>query len=42
MSQAEKLLDELFNSSASLMTLDPANEPHIVIGSDRTVQIQMH
>ena len=35
MSQAENLLEELMNNQVMTMSLDPANEPHIVIGSDR-------
>lgn len=37
MSQAENLLEELVNDQTSLMMLDPTDEPHIVIDSDRII-----
>ena len=37
MSQAENLLEELVNEQTSLMMLDPTDEPHIVIDSDRII-----
>lgn len=35
MSQAENLLEELVNNQVSLMMMDPTDEPHIVIDSNR-------
>lgn len=37
MSQAEKLLEDLVNNQPSLMMLDPTDEPHITIDSDRVI-----
>ena len=37
MSQAENLLEELVENQTSLMMLDPTDEPHIVIDSDRVI-----
>lgn len=37
MSQAENLLEELVSNQVSLMMLDPTDEPHITIDSDRVI-----
>ena len=39
MSQAENLLEELVNNQASLMMLDPTDEPHIIIDSNRNIYV---
>ena len=39
MSQADMLLNDLVNTQASLMSMNPEDEPHIVISSDRYIYV---